>query len=116
MCCRCRIQSRTGGRSNQSPWTSGVKEAAATSLRARECRKGKQAVGGESEESGRSRSTEERRRTADMAIGGEPGRERRREPAGMYPGGIRNTDSDAGGAREASSYASGEAWQSQVHP
>ncbi|KAJ1115777.1 hypothetical protein NDU88_003999 [Pleurodeles waltl] len=98
MCCHCRLQPRTGGRSNQSPWTSGIKGAAATSLRDREHRKGKNTDGGEREKSGRSRSVEERRRAADTATAKEPGCEQRREPDGKCPGGIRNTDSGTGGA------------------
>ncbi|KAJ1150202.1 hypothetical protein NDU88_002998 [Pleurodeles waltl] len=42
MYCRCRLYPGTRRQSSQSPWTSGVKGAAATDSHAREDRKGKQ--------------------------------------------------------------------------
>ncbi|KAJ1193196.1 hypothetical protein NDU88_002501 [Pleurodeles waltl] len=97
MCCRCHLQPGTGGRNNQSPWTSGAKGAVATGLHAREVRKGKKMDGGGRGETGRRRRDEERRWTANTETGEEPGRGGRREPDGKC---IRSPGSGAGGAAQ----------------
>ncbi|KAJ1187124.1 hypothetical protein NDU88_003903 [Pleurodeles waltl] len=116
MCCRCRLQPGTGGRSSQSPWTSVVKGAAATNWRAQERRKGK----GE----GRREKREERkkqecgRKKTDSRHGNRR-RARTRTKVGTrrkVPRGIRNTDCGTGGAPRSFSHASGEAWHTQVRP
>ncbi|KAJ1197427.1 hypothetical protein NDU88_001287 [Pleurodeles waltl] len=98
MCCRCHVQPGTGGRSNQSPWTSGVKGGAATRSRAGERHKGKKTGRGGGGEDGRGQIVEERRRTAETAIGEEPGHGQRRRLDGKCPGHVRNADSGTGGA------------------
>ncbi|KAJ1140387.1 hypothetical protein NDU88_006740 [Pleurodeles waltl] len=88
MCCYCRLQPGTGGRINQSTWTSKAKEAAVTGSCVHERGKGRKMAGRGEGKRGRSGSGEERRRTADTATGEEPGHERRREPKGKCPRGL----------------------------
>ncbi|KAJ1162615.1 hypothetical protein NDU88_003083 [Pleurodeles waltl] len=117
MCCRCHLQPGTGGRIDQSPWTSGVQGAAATSSRARERRKGKTVDGGggekRAEETGVSRREDGRQ--TQQPVGSQDTNEGGNQPESTPE--VSATLTAAQEAyRKASSHASGEAWKSQVRP
>ncbi|KAJ1130381.1 hypothetical protein NDU88_008734 [Pleurodeles waltl] len=96
MCCRCHLYPGTGGQSSQSPWTSGVKGAATTNLRALRTQKRKRGWTARED-----RKKQECGRTKTDGRHGNRQRARTRTEAGTrrkVPGGICNIDGVAGGA------------------